>query len=80
MKTIRFDTQVHDGIIRLPARYKNLETKKIEVTLVLRESQDKKKEKTKRARGLLSKYKNPALIPKEKEAWEMAVKDKHDHR
>jgi len=28
------------------------------------------------AKGILRKYKNPALISKEKTAWEMAVKEK----
>ena len=29
------------------------------------------------AMGLLSKYANPALIPLEKEAWAMAMEEKH---
>jgi hypothetical protein len=84
MRTITFDTKVHDGVIKIPARYKNLETKEIEVTLVLREPGTEKAKKTekkvKSARGILSKYKNPALIPREKQAWEQAVKEKYDHR
>lgn len=30
------------------------------------------------ARGMLKKYANPALIEKEKDAWELAVKEKHN--
>jgi hypothetical protein len=33
----------------------------------------------KKARGILHKYKNPALISREKTAWELAVKEKHAH-
>ncbi len=81
MRTITFDTQVHDGVIKIPARYKHLETKDIEVILVLKDPGNEKTKKTvKSARGMLSKYKNPGLMAKEKEAWEQAVKEKHDHR
>lgn len=84
MRTVTFNTVVHDGIIKIPHRYKKIEAQNIEVTLILKnprvggtKSPSKPGEKV---RGILNKYKNPALISKEKIAWEMAVKEKHDHR
>jgi hypothetical protein len=85
MRTVTFNTQVHDGVIEVPDKYKNLETRNIEVILIVKnpdaDDGTKGASKTSRnAKGILRKYKNPALIPKEKTAWEMAVKEKHAHR
>lgn len=82
MRTVTFDSRIHDGVIKIPDRYKNLETQNIKVTLVIKETGTVKKDsmKGRNARGILSKYNNPALIPKEKTAWELAIKDKYAHR
>ena len=84
MRTVTFNTKVHDGVIQIPDRYKHLETRNIEVILVVKNPEaDGTKGASKpsrNARGILRKYKNPALISKEKTAWEMAVKEKYAHR
>jgi hypothetical protein len=84
MRTVTFKTEVHDGIIKIPDRYKNLETQNIEVLLIVKNPEVDTTKSTskpgKKARGILHKYKNPTLISKEKNAWEMAVKEKHAHR
>jgi len=84
MRTVTFNTQVHDGVIQIPDRYKNLETRNIEVILIVKKPDaDGTKDVSiplRNAKGILRKYKNPALISKEKTAWEMAVKEKYDHR
>jgi len=41
------------------------------------EANETKKAIPDNAFGIFSKYANPDLIPKEKEAWEMAVKEKY---
>ena len=84
MRTVTFNTRVHDGIIKIPDRYKSLDAQNIEVILIVKNPEvDTTKSNSKsgkKAKGILSKYKNPALISKEKNAWEMAVKEKHAHR
>ncbi|HLP44496.1 MAG TPA: hypothetical protein VK186_15605 [Candidatus Deferrimicrobium sp.] len=85
MRTVTFETQIHDGIIKIPAKYSNFDTQNIKVILIAksipRVDAVKRASKTgNTARGILQKYKNPALISKEKLAWEMAVKEKHAHR
>ncbi len=84
MRTVTFDTQVHNGVIKIPNRYKNLETENIGVILIIKNPEVDIEKSTskpgKKARGILRKYKNPALISKEKTAWEMVVKEKHAHR
>jgi hypothetical protein len=84
MRTVTFNTQVHDGMIKVPDRFKNLDTQNIEVILIVKhpvvDATKKTSKPGKKAKGILSKYKNPALIQKEKNAWEMAVKEKHAHR
>lgn len=84
MRTVTFNTQVHDGVIQIPDRYKNLETRNIEVILIVKKPDaDGTKDvsiPSRNAKGILRKYKNPAFILKEKTAWEMAVKEKYDHR
>ena len=84
MRTVTFNTQVHDGIIKIPERYKNLETQNIEVILIVKNPDFDHTKSTskpgKKAKGILRKYKNPALFSKEKTAWEMAVKEKYAHR
>lgn len=84
MRTVKFETQIHDGIIKVPAKYSNFNAQNIEVVLieknVLKDGTPKKISKSRNmARGILHKYKNPDLISKEKLAWEMAVKEKHAH-
>ena len=84
MRTLTFNTQVHEGVIRIPDRYKSLETRNIEVILIVKNSEPAGTRDTSKpsgnARGILRKYKNRALISKEKTAWEMAVKEKYAHR
>jgi hypothetical protein len=85
MRTVTFETQVHDGIIKIPARYSNFDAQNIEVILIAKRIPrvDIAKSVSMRgntARGILHKYKNPALISKEKLAWEMAVKEKYANR
>lgn len=84
MRTVTFDTQVHDGLIKIPERYKNLEDRDIEVILIVKDSMGDMSVRTpktaRRAKGILSKQKKPDLISKEKSAWEMVVKEKHAHR
>jgi len=83
-RTVTFNTQVHGGIIKIPDRYKNLDTQNIEVILIVKNPEvDTTKSISKpgkKAKGILRKYKNPALISKEKNAWETAVKEKHVDR
>jgi hypothetical protein len=78
MRTVTFNTQVHEGVIRIPERYKSLESRNIEVILVVKNPEADGKKGTKgiskpsrTAKGILGKYKNPALISKEKTAWEI---------
>jgi hypothetical protein len=84
MRTVTFNTQVHDGIIKIPDRYKSLNTQNIEVILIVKnpevDTTKRNSKPGKKVKGILSKYKNPSLISKEKNAWEMAVKEKHAHR
>jgi hypothetical protein len=84
MRTVTFDTQVHNGVIKIPNRYRNLESENIEVILIIKNPEVETEKSTskpgRKARGILRKYKNPNLISKEKIAWEMAVKEKHAHR
>jgi len=84
MRTVTFNTQVHDGVIKIPDRYKSLDAQNIEVILIVKNPEVDTKNPSpkpgKKAKGILRKYKNPALISKEKNAWEMAVKEKHAHR
>jgi hypothetical protein len=84
MRTVTFNTQIHDGLIKIPDRYKNLETQNIEVILIVKNPETEIIKSTlkpgKRAKGILSAYKNPGLISKEKTAWEMAVREKYAHR
>ena len=78
MRTVTFNTQIQDGIIKIPDKYKNLETENIEVKLIVKSPGTGIMKSTlksgNKARGILHKYKNPALTSKEKTAWEMAVK------
>lgn len=62
MRTVTFNTQVHDDVIQIPDSKKDVSIP------------------PRNAKGILRKSKNPALISKEKTAWEMAVKEKYDHR
>lgn len=82
MRTITFNSEVQNGIIKLPEEYKSLETDKIEVILIVKDTM-KKEEKIskgkKTAKGILSKYSNTELMKKEKSAWEIAVKEKYAH-
>jgi hypothetical protein len=85
MRTVTFETKVHDGVIKIPARYSNFDTQNIEVILIAKRVSrvDTAKSVSKAgnmARGILRKYKNPTLISKEKFAWEMVVKEKHAYR
>jgi|GEM_PF-1334465 len=84
MRTVTFNTQVHEGVIRIPDRYKSLETRNIEVILIVKNSEPARAKSTSKplgnARGILREYKNLALISKEKTAWELAVKEKYAHR
>lgn len=82
MRTITFNTKAQNGIIKIPDEYKNLDMNKIEVTLIVKDTTKKtagQPQGGKKAKGILSKYKNPGLIKKEKSAWEIAVKEKHAH-
>jgi len=80
MRTITFEAEVHGGIIKIPEQYENLGIDRIGVTLFVKEPEIDSvigsKSRT-RARGILTKYKNPALRRMEKSAWGMAIKDKH---
>ena len=84
MRTVTFNTQVHEGVIRVPERYRNLESRNIEVILVVKNSEFEDTKNVSRpsstAKGILRNYKNPTLILKEKTAWEMVIKEKHAHR
>ncbi len=88
IKTVTFHTQPHEGIIKIPERYRHLEAEDVEVTITLKPSSpppspenSKKPDKpSQNARGILNKYKNPSLIPEEKKAWEKAVKEKYANR
>jgi hypothetical protein len=82
MRTITFNSEVQNGIIKLPEEYKSLETDKIEVILIVKDPSKKNAKRSKgkkTAKGILSKYSNPQLIKKEKSAWEIAVKEKYAH-
>jgi len=81
MRTVTFNTKVRDGQIKIPDRYKNLETQNIEVILVLKDTPAENTERDfvtgNKARGILRDYRNPMLIKNEKAAWELAVKEKY---
>ena len=71
MKTITFNAHVHEGSIKIPEKYHDLETKDIEVILIvkdLRENDGLTPAPSKSAKGILKKYNNPLLIPAEKTA------------
>jgi hypothetical protein len=74
------DSNVLAGIIDIPEALKN---KKVEVLVFSLEDNDipvSPIAKTKKAKGLLAKYKNTALIESESTAWAEAVIEKHEHR
>lgn len=50
------------------------------IITVLDDNESGRKAGIKSLRGSLAKYANPNLIDKEKDAWEMAVKEKYDIR
>lgn len=50
------------------------------IITVLDDNESDRKAGIKALRGSLAKYANPNLIDKEKDAWEMAVKEKYDIR
>jgi hypothetical protein len=83
MRSVTFKTKIHDGLIKIPDRYKNLETQDIEVILIAANPEVEILKNTttpgKKAKGILHKYANPALSSQEKTAWEMAVKEKYAH-
>jgi len=68
------DSSILDKI-SLPASLRN---RKVEIIILpADESQPTKTSSVDDLVGILEQYKNPDLIPLEKEAWEMAVMDKH---
>ncbi len=82
MKTITFNAHVHEGSIKIPEKYHDLETRDIEVILIVKDSHGEDRPVSppaESAKGILQKYKNPLLIPKEKTAWLEAVSEKHDN-
>jgi hypothetical protein len=82
MRTITFNSEIQNGIIKLPDEYKSLEKNKIEVILIVKDplkKETKISKGEKKAKGILSKYSNAELMKKEKSAWEIAVKEKYAH-
>jgi len=68
------DSNLLDKIV-LPTSFKN---RKVEIIVFpIDEKQYTPEKSVDDLVGLLEQYKNPNLIPLEKDAWEMAVKDKH---
>lgn len=70
------DSHSLSGIFNLPASLRN---RTVEV-IILPVENERAKPQRRSARGRLSKYANPALIPLEKEAWARAAEEKHADR
>ena len=74
---ISFVTKANDNIIKIPPKYKMFNAKRLRVQLEVENNVEGKK--TNNVRGSLGKYKNSRLRRKEKLAWELAMKDKHEN-
>jgi len=67
------------GVIELP---ESLKHKKVEILILPYENidtEDNTRQKVKKARGLLEKYKNKRIQDLEEGAWAKAVVDKHEN-
>ena len=76
METVRevVNSSTLTQLFNIPASLKN---RKVEVIIKLAADEKKETSVRKSARGRLSRYANPELQHKEKEAWGMAVGEKH---
>ena len=79
MNTIRIKRKVKSTLLKIKEleKYKG---KNIELEIKVNEiSASKTKKKSKSFAGIFSNYSNANLIDKEKSAWSLAVKDKHEN-
>jgi hypothetical protein len=78
MEAIRTIQTVKEGHINvnLPQQFWG---QQVEVIVLAAPAQEAKISAKKSLRGCLHQYANPALIEREQEAWEDAVKEKYDH-
>ncbi len=80
IRTVTFDTVIDNGIIVIPEKFGDFRVRKpikVRVTMEAGEATTTAPSTPESVRGILAKYKNPALIEKETAAWEMAVMEKH---
>ncbi|KYO66124.1 hypothetical protein [Thermovenabulum gondwanense] len=63
------------GIIDIPNELKN----KVVEVIILPLADAPENKNIRKLKGALKKYKNPELINLEKEAWQKAVEEKHEH-
>lgn len=74
---ISFVTKANDNIIRIPEKYKMFNAKRLRVQLEVDNNHGGRQ--IKKVKGSLGKYKNSRLRRKEKLAWELAAKEKHEN-
>lgn len=74
-KTVNSDALA--AIFELPASLRN---RNVEVIILPTDNGKSEKPRRKSAKGCLSKYANPALIPSEKDAWAKAAEEKYADR
>jgi len=84
MQAIEFNALITNGKMELPAFYKEgLEGKGVRVLLLCEDNalepvdEEENRRKVARVKGILKERANPELIPLEKEAWGMAMREKH---
>ena len=75
METIKVKRKITSSQIRIPELNRFI-GKQVEIT-VTEKKPLKRKVIRNSAAGMLEQYKNPGYIISEKEAWEMAVNEKH---
>lgn len=80
MYAVEFRAKIADGKIDIPNQYLQEISPDVKI-IMLYENSVVESEKTvaikKSAKGIISQYANPELIPLEKEAWGEAVREKH---
>ncbi len=86
MYAVEFDANIRDGMIQIPARYKNQFVAPHNVKVILLRQETAKTQTARKDKaaddgfGALSRYANPALWEQENGAWERAAVEKHESR
>lgn len=78
MKTIKIKRKINSTLLRIKELEK-FKGKNVEINLNINETDVEKRDKGKNLAGIFSQYADSNLFQKEKRAWELAVKEKHDN-